>query len=135
MPQAIESSAFITELQSEAIAAIVFLTGLYFAYLFHLQKRNLADALVANPVGRTLDQWWFAGWGFDWIYDKTFVQPFIWIAEINKRDFIDGFYIGIARLSEFFYRAFSETETGRIRWYTFGMAAGSVLFIVVVLLS
>jgi len=135
LPRAIESSAFITELQSEAIVAIVFLIGLYFAYLFHLQKRNLADALVANPIGRTLDQWWFAGWGFDWIYDKTFVQPFIWIAEINKRDFIDGFYTGIARLSEFFYRALSETETGRIRWYTFGMAAGSVFFIVVVLLS
>ena len=135
LPRAIESSAFITELESEAIAAIVFLIGLYFAYLFHLQKRNLADALVANPIGRTLDQWWFAGWGFDWIYDKTFVQPFIWIAEINKRDFIDGFYTGIARLSEFFYRALSETETGRIRWYAFGMAAGSVFFIVVVLLS
>jgi len=135
LPRAIESSAFITELESEAIAAIVFLIGLYFAYLFHLQKRNLADALVANPIGRTLDQWWFAGWGFDWIYDKTFVQPFIWIAEINKRDFIDGFYTGIARLSEFFYRALSETETGHIRWYTFGMAAGSVFFIVVVLLS
>ena len=135
LPRAVESSAFITELQSEAIAAIVFLFGLCFAYLFHLQKRNLADALVANPIGRTLDQWWFAGWGFDWIYDKTFVQPFIWIAEINKRDFIDGFYIGIARLSEFFYRALSETQTGRIRWYTFGMAAGSVFFIVVVLLS
>jgi len=135
LPRAIESSAFITELESEAIAAIVFLIVLYFAYLFHLQKRNLADALVANPIGRTLDQWWFAGWGFDWIYDKTFVQPFIWIAEINKRDFIDGFYTGIARLSEFFYRALSETETGHIRWYTFGMAAGSVFFIVVVLLS
>jgi len=135
LPRAIESSAFISELQSEAIAAIVFLIGLYFAYLFHRQKRNLADALVANPIGRTLDQWWFAGWGFDWIYDKTFVQPFIWIAEINKRDFIDGFYTGIARLSEFFYRALSETETGRIRWYAFGMAAGSVFFIVVVLLS
>ncbi len=135
LPRAIESSAFISELQSEAIAAMIFLIGLYFAYLFHLQKRNLADALVANPIGRTLDQWWFAGWGFDWIYDKTFVQPFIWIAEINKRDFIDGFYTGIARLSEFFYRALSETETGHIRWYTFGMAAGSVFFIVVVLLS
>src|SRR6266545_2617705 len=134
LPRAIESSAFITELESEAIAAMIFLIGLYFAYLFHLQKRNLADALVANPIGRTLDQWWFAGWGFDWIYDKTFVQPFIWIAEINKRDFIDGFYTGIARLSEFFYRALSETETGHIRWYTFGMAAGSVFFIVVVLL-
>jgi NADH-quinone oxidoreductase subunit L len=116
----------LTEIHSEAIAAIAFLIGVYFAYLFHLQKRSLADAMVANPVGRMLHQWWFAGWGFDWIYDKTFVQPFIWIAEINKRDFIDGFYTGIARLSEFFYRALSETETGHIRWYTFGMAAGSV---------
>src|SRR5215470_3049727 len=125
----------LTEIRSEAVAAIVFLFGLYFAYSFHLQKRTLADALVANPVGRTLDQWRFAGWGFDWIYDKTFVQPFIWIAEVNKSDFIDGFYTGIARLSEFFYRALSETQTGRIRWYTFGMAVGSVFFIIVVLLS
>jgi NADH-quinone oxidoreductase subunit L len=125
----------LTEIHSEAIAAVVLLIGIYLAYLFHLQKRSLADAMVANPVGRMLHQWWFAGWGFDWIYNKAFVQPFIWAAEINKSDFIDGFYTGIARLSEFFYRALSETQTGRIRWYTFGMAVGSVFFIVVVLLS
>ena len=125
----------LTEIHSEAIAAVVLLIGIYLAYLFHLQKRSLAEAMVANPVGRMLHQWWFAGWGFDWIYDKAFVQPFTWAAEINKSDFIDGFYTGIARLSEFFYRALSETQTGRIRWYTFGMAVGSVFFIVVVLLS
>jgi NADH-quinone oxidoreductase subunit L len=125
----------LTETHSEAIAALMVLIGIYFAYLFHLQRRSLADATVANPVGRMLHQWWFAGWGFDWIYDKAFVQPFTWAAEINKSDFIDGFYTGIARLSEFFYRALSESQTGRIRWYTFGMAAGSVVFIIVVLLS
>jgi NADH-quinone oxidoreductase subunit L len=122
------------EIHSEAIAAIVFLLGLYFAFLFHLQKRSLADAMVANPVGRMLHQWWFAGWGFDWIYDKAFVQPFIWAAEINKSDFVDAFYTGVARLTELLYRGLSQTETGRVRWYALGMAAGSVLFIALVLL-
>ena len=134
LPSTIESaSGWLTEAQSGTIAALAFLIGLSLAYLFHLRSRTLADAVVGNPIGHTLDQWWFAGWGFDWIYDKTFVQPFIWIADINKRDFVDSFYTGIARLSEFVYRGLSETETGRVRWYTFGMAAGSALFIIVVL--
>jgi NADH-quinone oxidoreductase subunit L len=123
----------LTETYSETIAALMVLIGIYFGYLFHLQKRSLADALVANPVGRTLHQWWFAGWGFDWIYDKAFVQPFIWAAEINKSDFVDAFYTGVARLTELFYRGLSQTETGRVRWYAMGMAAGSVLFIAMVL--
>ena len=134
LPPTIEAPAgALTEIHSEAIAAIVFLIGVYFAYLFHLQKRSLADAMVANPVGRALHQWWFSGWGFDWLYDKAFVQPFIRAAEINKSDFVDAFYTGVARLTELFYRGLSETETGRLRWYTMGMAAGSVLFVVMVL--
>ena len=134
LPPTIEApTGALTEIHSEAIAAIVFLIGVYFAYLFHLQKRSLADAMVANPVGRALHQWWFSGWGFDWLYDKAFVQPFIRAAEINKSDFIDAFYTGVARLTELFYRGLSETETGRLRWYTMGMAAGSVLFVVMVL--
>ena len=134
LPPTIEvPTGTLKEIHSEAIAAIVFLLGFYFAYLFHLQKRSLADAMVANPVGRMLHQWWFAGWGFDWIYDKAFVQPFIWAAEINKSDFVDAFYTGVARLTELFYRGLSQTETGRVRWYATGMAAGSVLFIAMVL--
>ena len=134
LPPTIEApTGALTEIHSEAIAALVFLIGLYFAYLFHLQKRSLADTIVASPVGRTLHQWWFAGWGFDWIYDKAFVQPFIWAAEINKSDFVDAFYAGVARLTELFYRGLSQTETGRVRWYAMGMAAGSVLFIAMVL--
>jgi NADH-quinone oxidoreductase subunit L len=134
LPQTIEApTGALTEIHSETIAALVFLIGLYFGYLFHLQKRSLADAIVANPVGRALHQWWFSGWGFDWVYDKAFVQPFIWAAEINKSDFVDAFYTGVARLTELFYRGLSQTETGRVRWYAMGMAAGSVLFIAMVL--
>jgi NADH-quinone oxidoreductase subunit L len=135
LPQTVEAhTEGMTERGSEAIAGALFLIGLYFAYLFHLRRRSLADALVANPIGHTLQQWWFADWGFDWIYDKVFVQPFIWVAQINKSDFVDAFYTGVARLAELFYRGLSKTETGRVRWYAAGMAAGSVLFVALVLI-
>src|SRR5580700_2048295 len=134
LPQTIEAhTGGLTEIRSEAIAAVVFLIGLYLAYVFHLQKRSLADVLVANPVGRLLHRWWFADWGFDWLYDKAFVQPFIWATRINKSDFVDALYTGIARLAELSYRGSSSTETGRVRWYAAAMAAGSVLFIALVL--
>jgi len=135
LPQTIEAhTGGLTEIRSEAIAASLFLIGLYFAYLFHLQKRSLADALVANPVGRALHDWWEADWGFDWIYDKAFVQPFVWASQINKSDFVDAFYTGVARVTQLLYRGLSYTETGRLRWYAAGMAAGSALFIAMVFL-
>jgi len=123
----------LTETSSEALAGLSFFAGLYLAYLFHLKKRSLSDALVANPVGRALDQWWFAGWGFDWIYDKAFVQPYVWLANVNKNDFVDAIYTGIGRIAEASYRVLSGTETGRVRWYATAMAAGSVLFVAIVL--
>jgi NADH-quinone oxidoreductase subunit L len=134
LPPAIEArTAGLSEFGSEAIAAGVFLIGIYLAYLFHLQKRSLADSLVANPIGLALQQWWFADWGLDWIYHKLVVQPFVWISLVNKSDFVDSFYTGIARLADLLYRGLSSTETGRVRWYTAAMAGGSVVFLAVVL--
>jgi NADH-quinone oxidoreductase subunit L len=134
LPTTIEARAGgLTERGSEAIAGLLFLVGLYFAYLFHLKKRALSDTLVANPLGRALDQWWFAGWGFDWTYDKVLVQPFVWLANVNKSDFVDAFYTGITRVADASYRSLSRTETGRVRWYATAMAAGSVVFVALVL--
>ncbi len=135
LPSTIEARVGgLTETGSEAIAGFLFLVGLYFAYLFHLKRRGLSDSLIANPIGRALDQWWLAGWGFDWIYDKAFVQPFTWVANVNKSDFVDAFYAGVGRIAEASYRWLSGSETGRVRWYATAMAAGSVLFVAIVLL-
>jgi len=134
LPSTFEArSGGLTETGSEAIAGFLFVAGLCLAYVFHLRKRSLSDALVANPIGRALDQWWFAGWGFDWLYNKVFVQPFVWVSNGNKSDFIDAFYTGIGRIAEAAYRWLSSTETGRVRWYATAMAAGAVFFIAMVL--
>jgi NADH-quinone oxidoreductase subunit L len=123
----------LTETGSETVAGMLFFVGLYFAYLFHLHKRSLAGSLVANPVGLALDQYWFGGWGFDWIYERVFVRPFVWMANINRSDFVDALYTEVGRLAELSYRGLSYLQTGRVRWYAAGMAVGSVLLLSMVL--
>jgi NADH-quinone oxidoreductase subunit L len=134
LPVMVEAhAAGMTETLSEVVAAFAFLSGLYVAYLFHLQKRSQADQVVTNLAGRVLHAWWCAGWGFDWLYDRVLVQPILWVARSNKNDFIDTFYTGIARLTETLYRALHLTQTGVMRWYAAGIAVGSVLFLAMVM--
>jgi NADH-quinone oxidoreductase subunit L len=123
----------ITGLTSEVIAGLVLLSGVCMAYIFFLRKRSYTAALASSTAGDALHRFWFSDWGMDWLYDGLFVQPLVWFARVDKSDFIDGFYTGVARLNEFAWGVLSRTEDGRLRWYAAGIAGGSVVFIAVVL--
>ena len=123
----------LTEMRSEGFLALAFLIGLGLAYLFYLRNRQWSDALTATRVGKALHEFWFADWGFDWCYDKLFVQPVLWFARIDKGDVVDAFYNGIADLNELLYRGLSLTENGQVRWYAAGIAAGTVVFVAIAL--
>ncbi len=125
----------ITEIVSEVAAFVVFLAGVYFAYIFFLRDRAYATALASSKAGDALHRLWFSDWAMDWLYDRLFVRPLVSFARIDKRDFIDSFYTGVARLNQVGWRALRRTETGQLRWYAAGIAAGSVVFIAVVLFS
>jgi NADH-quinone oxidoreductase subunit L len=123
----------VTELVSEGITALVFALGVYLAYIFFLHKRSYATVLALSTAGAALHRFWFSDWGMDWIYERLFVVPLVWFARVDKGDFIDGFYTGVAWLNEFAWRVLRRTETGRLRWYAAGIAAGAVVFVAVVL--
>jgi NADH-quinone oxidoreductase subunit L len=123
----------LTEMRSEGFLALAFLTGLGLAYLFYLRNRQWSDALTATRVGKALHEFWFADWGFDWCYNKLLVQPVLWFARIDKGDVVDAFYTRIADLSERLYRGLSLTENGQVRWYAASIAAGTVIFVAMVL--
>lgn len=125
----------LTEKSSEAAMSIVFAIAFYLAYVFFLKKPELRQKLVATPSVAALNRLWFADWGFDWLYDKLFVQPILWFARIDKSDFVDLIYTVPARLCEFFWKDLSATESGRVRWYAAGLAGGTAIFVAVVLLS
>jgi len=59
----------------------------------------------------------------------------ILLARVMKNDPVDSVFNGLGRLGELAHRALSATETGRLRWYAAGIAAGSLLFLAIVLLS
>jgi len=120
-----------TELAFQVITAVATLLGIYLAYLFFLRRPRLAEGLIHTTFGAALHRFWFAGWGFDWFYDKLFVQPFLWIARTNKNDFIDRIYDAIAWLSQITYRGLSRTETGQVRWYALGIAVGAAAIIAI----
>jgi NADH-quinone oxidoreductase subunit L len=123
----------LTEMLSEGFITLAFLVGLGLAYLFYLRSPQWSEALTATRAGKALHEFWFADWGFDWCYDKLFVQPILWFARIDKKDRVDAFYNGVADLNELLYRGLSLTENGRVRWYAAAIAAGTVVFVAIAL--
>ena len=125
---------WITEDWSEGIITAAFVLGLLLAYELYLKHRGATRPLTQNALGRAIHEFWYADWGFDFLYNRLFVAPVVWFAQVDKRDFIDKFYDGLAALSRASYRALSATESGRMRWYAASIVGGTVVFVFIVLL-
>ncbi|HDS1682960.1 TPA: NADH-quinone oxidoreductase subunit L [Pseudomonas putida] len=111
------------EITSGAIA----IAGILLSAMLFLGKRRLVSAIANSGIGRVLSAWWFAAWGFDWIYDKLFVKPYLLISHILRKDPVDRSIGLIPRMARGGHVAMSKTETGQLRWYTASIAVGAVL--------
>ncbi|HEN8711509.1 MULTISPECIES: NADH-quinone oxidoreductase subunit L [Pseudomonas] len=111
------------EIASGAIA----IAGILLSALLFLGKRRFVSAVANSSIGRVLSAWWFAAWGFDWIYDKLFVKPYLLISHILRKDPVDRSIGLIPRMARGGHVAMSKTETGQLRWYTASIAVGAVL--------
>jgi NADH-quinone oxidoreductase subunit L len=123
-----------SELLFQIIASLTSLAGIFLAYLLFLKNRKTVDIMVKTRAGAAVHAFWSSGWGFDWLYDTLFVRPFVWAARINKSDFIDLVYRGIAWLSRYLHLAASRTQSGKVRWYAMGIAVGAVVILGIVVL-
>ncbi len=122
------------ELMLQVIAVIAVLCGLSIAVVAFGVKPQIARAVVATPFGAKMRDLLFAGWGFDWLYDKILIQPFLRTARFNKDDFVDLIWNGIAALSRGVHSLLSETETGHVRWYAATLSVGALLALAIVVL-
>jgi NADH-quinone oxidoreductase subunit L len=123
-----------TEIWLQCIAGLVSLAGIFLAYFFFLRYPNYALALATSRPGSLLHRFWLKGWGFDWVYDRLIVRPFVWAARINKDDFIDLVYIGTIWISRRVNRTLSLTQTGKVRWYAMGIVIGAIVTLAMVVL-
>ncbi len=88
------------------------------------------ERLAKSRVGDVLGRFWFGGWGFDRLYDRLFVAPFVWLARVNKPDAVDFVYRGTVVVMRRLHQVVALTQTGRLRWYAVNMAVGlAVVFL------
>ena len=110
---------------------VVPLLGIGVAYLFYGTRTFSIARIMASPFAQSLHKFWFNGWGMDTLYNRLFVNPFLWLARINKNDIVDKFYDFLIELSSTANRMMVKTQTGYLRWYTLTVAAGLVFVITV----
>lgn len=119
------------EIASGAIA----LAGILLAALLFLGKRRFVSAVAQSAPGRFLGAWWFAAWGFDWLYDKLFVKPYLLITRLLGHDPIDSGIGLIPRIVRGSNGLLSSSQTGQLRWYAVSLVGGAVLVLGAVLLT
>lgn len=131
LPAVAEREGAGSEMTFKLISVVVGLTGILIAWVFFLRSPSLAESLAANSMGRLLSRWWFSDWGMDGLYNLVFVLPYRGLAWLIKSDVVDWFYRFVAWLNRLLWTMLSRTETGRIRWYAAGIAAGAVILVAI----
>ena len=119
----------------EFISIGVSFAGIALAWLLFLRQRGLAAALKNNAVGALLFRWWRAAFGWDWLYDRLFVRPYLFIVHLNRHDAADQ---AIGLIPDALMRLNARivlSQTGQLRWYAAATVAGAVLMIAAVVLA
>ena len=80
----------------QAVGALLPVIGIIAAVPLYLTRRRQTEALATKPFLAGLNAFLFSGWGFDRLYGALLVDPFLWITRINRADFVDLFFRGLA---------------------------------------
>jgi len=83
-------------------------------------------------LAELLSRYWYSAFGFDWLYDRLFVKPFLWAVRVNGQDVFDQIIGTIPVLLTSLNKATALSQSGRLRWYTASVAFGAVLIIAAV---
>jgi NADH-quinone oxidoreductase subunit L len=128
LPDTVLPSGHPSEFIFQAIAVLVTLSGIYIGYQLYYRNTTVIERWKQLPALVWLRNFWYSGWGFDQLYNAVFVKPFVFITGLNKSDFIDRLYNGIASGSRQLNQWFSVSQNGSLRWYVAGVLFG-ILFI------
>ncbi|MFC0142526.1 NADH-quinone oxidoreductase subunit L [Erwinia mallotivora] len=111
----------------EITSGVVAVVGILLAAGLWLGKRSLVSSIARSAPGRFFSTWWFAAWGFDWLYDQIFVKPYLFIARLLSRDPLNAVMNIPALLSRLANKGLVVSENGYLRWYVASMSLGAVV--------
>lgn len=112
-----------------SIMIAVPLLGIALSYLFYGSRTLSVERLMSNTIAQGLHKFWFAGWGFDGLYRRLLITPYVWLAAVNKRDVVDTAAGLLVTLSEAGNSLLTRSQSGSLRWYILSVVGGTVLLI------
>ena len=128
--EGMEEGKHALELLSGAIA----LVGIALACWLFSGERKLVSALASRQAGRLLSQLWLHAWGFDWLYERLFVRPYLQLTQILASDPCDRVMELPAWFARLGNQLLGRTVSGKLRWYAASMGLGTLLVLALLLL-
>lgn len=122
------------KLMLEILAAVVAVVGVGIAAGLFLGRRRLVSSLAQTKEGHRLWRFFNSAFAFDWFYDKVVVRPFLFIARLHRRDWVNSLMNLWPGLAMMFNGILSDTQSGRLRWYAAVMTGGAIAVLVLLLL-
>lgn len=119
----------------EFISGIIAITGVIIAAWLFLGKRSFINKLSSTAIGKLISCWWLNGWGFDWVYDKLFVKPYLFLTKVLVKDPCDKVISLLPLLARGGNKLMTLTETGRLRWYALSLVFGALILITIMLVT
>jgi len=103
------------------------LLGIGVSYLFFVSGALAVEKLMSYKLAKFLHRVWFSGWYMDALYQRVLVNPFVWLARLNRNDFFDALYNSVIIISRSAHGLIAKSQTGYLGWYLLSMAAGLIV--------
>ncbi|MCQ8856961.1 NADH-quinone oxidoreductase subunit L [Plesiomonas shigelloides] len=118
----------------ELISGLISIGGILIAAWLFLGERRWGSRMAQTAGGKTLVQIWLHAWGFDWLYDKVFVQPYLWLTRLLGGDPFNRTLNIVASAVRQANRLVVFTETGQLRWYATSVGFGALFILALLVL-
>lgn len=118
----------------ELISGLISTGGILIAAWLFLGERRWVSRMAQTTGGKTLVQIWLHAWGFDWLYDKVFVQPYLWLTRLLGGDPFNRTLNIVASAVRQANRLVVFTETGQLRWYATSVGFGALFILALLVL-
>ncbi|AKZ65913.1 NADH-quinone oxidoreductase subunit L [Candidatus Palibaumannia cicadellinicola] len=119
----------------EIVSSTLTIIGLCLASLLWLGPSSIINRFSANILAKYILIYWFNNWGFDYIYNKLFVQPYLAIAKLLYYDPLNLIINAIVVQIKWLGLCLKISENGKLRWYAASMSLGALIIMLLILFN
>jgi len=119
----------------EVLSSFIALSGIVVALLLYglSSKRQFVSNIANHQLSKIFKKLWFAGWGFDWIYERIFIRPYLVMTNLLRPDYCNV-AIGIIPISvRWLHKKLLFSVNGNVRWYAASMSVGLILMLILLI--